>query len=194
MQKLKPALRYATTGLLAIALSITLVVSGCSFSSTVTQIGKYLPVGIQAFETILSLLAGAGRIKAGSVTALDNDANLVSVAFSDIRSGVDAYNAAPASDKATKLQSIVLALVSAEGALTKLESDTHMGSTAEQLMVNGLLGVIVTTLTAFEVNLGGAASPAKLARASAAVPSVKQFKAQFNAILVQGGHADKQLR
>lgn len=190
---MKRKIRFGAASL-ALAMSLMLVISGCSFAGTVAKIGEYLPVGVNAFETVFSILAGAGIIKAGAVTGLDNDANLVSVAFGDIQSGVNAYQSAPAADKATKLQAIVTALGAAQGSLLKLQADTHMGSQSDQLMVNGLLGVIITTLSAFEVNLGGAAAPAKLARASASPLSVKQFRSQFNAILVKGGHAERQLR
>lgn len=183
-----------SSAFLAVVLSLTLAVSGCSFASTISKLDEYLPVGIKAFETILSILASSGVIRAGVATSLDNDAALASAALSDIDTGIAAYKAAPAADKATKLKAVITGLNAAQTALGKLEVDVHMGTPQEQAMINGLIGSLVVALSVFEVNLGGSASPVKLARASAAPASLKAFKAQFNGILVKGGRPDKQLR
>lgn len=187
--------KKVTASFLVMALSACLVVSGCSFTSTMSKLGEYLPTGISALNTVLSLLAAGGVISGSAATTVGNDGSIASAALADIVSGVQAYNGAPAADKATKLQAVVTALNAAQATLSKLEADVHAPNQADQLMVNGLLGVIITSLSAFEVNLAPASvSAMKVSRASAAPASLKQFKQQFNAILVKGGHAERQLR
>lgn len=186
--------KFLASGL-AVALSLCLAITGCSFSSTMSKLGQYLPTGISALNSVLSLLAAGGVINAAAATTVGNDGSIASAALADIVAGVQAYNDAPATDKATKLQAVVTALNAAQNTLSKLESDVHAPNQQDQLMVNGLLGVIITSLSAFEVNLAPAsASAVKVSRASVAPTSLRQFKAQFNAILVKGGHADRQLR
>lgn len=169
------------------------------------DIMKYVPVGLAAFNAILNILTGAGVIPPGAGTAVEAIANLVKVAFADLQAAITQYQNAPAADKATLLGEISVALATVEANLQAFWSNLNIPDVNLANIIEGLLGVILGTLAAFAAQLP--APPAapdtnsklgvarsrranlqKLIRVTAKKRTVKQFKADFNIRLTEGGY------
>src|ERR1017187_2283776 len=64
----------------------------CSFSSVYAEIKAYVPVGLQAFTSILSILASVGIIPPGVGTLIGTLVTLVKAGFADLLTAVTDYN------------------------------------------------------------------------------------------------------
>ena len=186
--------KLVSGGALALAMGETLM--GLSCSSVYADILKYVPVGLSAFASVLSILSGGGVTIAPVVATI---VALVNAGFADLQAVVTAYDAAPAANKATLLGKISTALASVEANLQGFWSNLTIPDTKLESIVQGLLGIITTTLLGFGTQLPAPSpTPALMARGSlrrtiAGTPtkrSVKQFRNDFNAILKQNGMSE----
>jgi len=189
--KRRAFLQWASLSGLALAIPNFL---GCSWSSIYAQIKAYVPVGVNAFIAVLGVL-GANNI---STTALTGGVNAVKGAFAVITAAIDAYNSAPADQKTTLLSKISLAISDATQNLNQFWSNLSIPDAKLATLIEGLLGVITSTLGAFAAQLPAAPTPTvALARAIRSVPkkrSVKQFKADFNKLLADAGQSQFALK
>ncbi len=158
-----------------------------------SQILKYVPVGLQAFMSIISILSGSGVIPIGTGAAIDAIVALVKAAFADVQTDVTNYENAPAAAKATLLGKISTALTILEGNLQQFWNDLSIPDAKLSSLIEGLLGVILSTLAAFSSQLPAPVMTAQLeatqkkratlSKTITATPqkmSVKQFKKMFN--------------
>lgn len=171
----------------------------CSLTSIYNAIVEYVPVGLSAFSTILSLLSGGGIAVGPIVSGI---VTLVNTGFSDLKAAVTAYQQAPAANKATLLGKVSTVLSDIEANLQAFWSNLTVPDAKLESTIQDLLGVIVTTLLGFGTQLpAAAATPAIQARASLkrtvpGVPqrrSVREFKSAFNDVLVKNGYPEHKL-
>src|SRR6516164_10342155 len=87
-------------GVLVLASGVTLSLEGCDVWSEIEQ---WVPTGIAAFEQIVTLVAPV------AAPGIDAIAEAVKAAFSVLAAAVDQYRNAPADQKATLLQKVILA-------------------------------------------------------------------------------------
>jgi hypothetical protein len=157
---------------------------------------KYVPVALQAFGSILSLLAGAGVIPVPAGTVIAGIIAIVKAAFADLQTDVTNYENAPAAQKSTLLGKISTALAVVEGNLQEFWSDLQIPDPQLAETVEGLIGVILSALAGFATQLPTPTpTPAltavlkkratlpKLIAVPAKKYSVKGFKAAYNAKL-----------
>lgn len=158
-----------------------------------SSILKYIPVGLQAFVSIIGILSGAGVIPLGTGAAIDAIIALVKAAFADVQVDITNYENAPAAEKATLLGKISTALAILESNLQQFWNDLSIPDAKLSALIQGLLGVILSTLAAFSSQLPApVATPqleemqkkrAALSKTITVAPqkmSVKQFKKMFN--------------
>jgi hypothetical protein len=171
----------------------------CSLSSVYNAILQYVPVGLSAVASILAILTGGGVVIAPAVSLA---VSLVNAGFADLKAAVNSYESAPAANKATLLGKVSTVLASVEANLQAFWSNLSIPDQKLESTVQGLLGVVVTTLLGFGTQLPApAATPAIAARASLRrtinLPpqkrSVAAFKKDFNAILEQNGLSEHKL-
>lgn len=187
-------------GALAIA-GGTMMNTACWFSQNVfDSIIKYVGVGLQAFTAVVSLLSGSGVINPVEGSAILVIINLVKAGFADLQTAVTNYENAPAADKQTLLGKISTALAVLEGTIQQFWNDVQLPNASLAAVVEGLLGIILSTLSAFASQLPAPAvgtvpkkALAKLIVVPAKKRTPKQFKKDFNAVLVQGGYAQYQV-
>src|SRR5271157_4940360 len=94
--------------------SNVLTQTACVFGDVYSKIVAYVTVGLQAFQSVIDLLAGAGVINPGEGTLIDAAIALVKATFADIQTAVAAYEAAPSSQKQTLAGKISTAISVAE--------------------------------------------------------------------------------
>lgn len=174
-----------------VVLGTTATLTGCtSFQSIL----NYVQVGLQAFEAILSILAGAGVL----VTPIQAVTALVKAGFADLETAVNDYNAAPAAGKTTLSGKISTAITVLQNEIANFWTSLNLPNGNLAQTISGLLGVIVSTLEGFLTQLPApAAARAKLpAQISgpAHARSTNQFKADFNKILAANNYSQYALR
>jgi hypothetical protein len=178
-------------------LGSTAVESACTFGTVFSAILKYVGVGLQAFQAVLDLLISAGVLPVGSGPAINAIVALVKAGFADLQVAVTNYNNNPG-DKTTMLGKISAALAALEANIQTFWNDLKIPDAKLAALVQGLLGLIISTLAGFLTQLP--TPPPTPAMADAArLPnrlvvqaqklSMKQFKANFNALLAQNGYA-----
>jgi hypothetical protein len=151
---------------------------------------KYAPTALSAFAAILALLAGAG-VPIGPEVLITVAA--VKLGMADLQTVIAQYQAAPSYEKTTLVGKIAEALNAVEESLQKFWSDLKIPDPKLTDTVQGLLGILVSTLMGFSTQLPPvAASAARMAlKKSLSVPakkrSLSQFKAEFNALMKQKG-------
>jgi len=182
------------SGFLAVILSVALIGGGCSFQSGVAELGKYLPVAVQAFEGIVSILVANGAVGSAQAGALDADASQVQASFADLQGAINAYNAVPAADKQTALTKVIAVLGVVQSDIAKFETDVHVNNPKTQATIQAACALVATTLAAIAVNLGPAPAKGSMKSARATVPSAKEFKAQYNRIVISGGYSNVVLK
>src|SRR5271167_1609496 len=98
-----------------------LFLGGCSFSSVMSQLAKYLPIGLEALAGVANLISpGAG-------TAVSALIGLINVAWGGLQSAVNDYNAAPAASKQSALEKVLLALDAVQQAIAKTSAGLGIG-------------------------------------------------------------------
>lgn len=185
---------WSATGLLAACFS-SITQTACSFASVVTLILKYVPMGLTAFTAILNLLAGFGI----PTMAIAELASLVKSAFADLQVAIQQYDDAPAADKTTFLGKISTALSVVEAQLQVFWNGLTLPSPQAASLIQGLLGIIISTLQGFMPSLPAPASTdvfmkrASLAKLITVAPqrrSPSQFRSDFNSMVVAAGHSE----
>lgn len=178
----------------------TLGATACWVSqNTFVAILAYVGVGLQAFQSIVDMLAGNGVINIGTGSAIDAVINLVKVGFADLQTAVNNYQNAPADQKATLLGEVSTALATLEQSLQKFWNDLQLPDAQLAALVEGLLGIILSTLQAFATQLPAPQMKMKLGlkKTVATTPkkrTAKQFKADFNALLAAKGQTKYEVR
>ena len=164
---------------------------GFSCQTVVNDISTYVPIGIQAFDTVLSL------IDPPLALALAPIVKEVKVAFADLAAAVSAYNNAPASQKATLSGKITTALNVVIQYLQQFWSDANLPNGSLATTIIGVLQLIISTLAAFLPLFGG--SVAMKVKFSKQIPIIaiknpkdqKAFKASVNTVLAKGGYSQR---
>ena len=165
---------------------------GCaSFASILAWIN----VGLTSFQSVVDLLTGAGAINVIEGSAIDLVIKAVKAGLADVGAAVTAYNDAPAASKTTLLGKISTALQSAMTELAQFWNDVTIPDPKLAATVAGLLGIIVSTLAAFQTEVPPSTMAIKRVSGNktlAATPqkrSVSQYRKDFNAILAGNGYA-----
>jgi hypothetical protein len=196
--------QFATRGaslLGALGILPLLTSTGCWLSSVYADIIKYVPIGLSAFSSIVSILSGAGVIGVPIGAAIAGIVALVNKGFADLQTAVNSYQSAPAASKSILLGAISTALSTVEAYIQQFWSNLTIPDAQLASLVEGLLGVITSTLLGFASQLPAPAPSAALTmRASLrktinVAPkkrSLRQFRDDFNALLkgtAYGSHA-----
>lgn len=174
----------------ALAGGLSMTTMGLSCGSIFTDIEAYVPVGLEAFSEVISLISPAeGAALAGIIT-------IVKASFADLASIVSSYNNAPAADKATWLGKITTAINAVISNLQQFWSDVKLPAGSLVATIEGVLQIILSTLAAFLPLIGGAmiASPKKLEKTVQITPvkrTQKQFKAAINVAFSSHGYANR---
>lgn len=168
---------------------------GCWFSGDLEkQIAAYANIGLQAFQSVVDLLVGGGVIQPGQGQTIDAVIALVKAGFADIQTAVAAYENAPADQKQTALQKVSLAVQIAQENIQQFWNDLHIPDEKLSALIQGLLGIILSTLAGFAAQLpppppqAKKKSFAKTVAFSAKKRSEKEFKADFNKQLEAAGY------
>lgn len=128
----------------------TLAISACN---VFTDILKYIPVGLQGFMSVIDLLSGNGVINPVEGTAIDVLINIVKAGFADLAAATESYNNAPAADKATLKGKLALVLADVQASIQQFWGDVHIPDPKLAQTVQGLLGLILSTLAGFGISL-----------------------------------------
>jgi len=174
------------------------VLSGCTWPKNLYQnILSYTTLGLDAFQSIISLLTASGIIIPVEGAAISTVVALVKAGFADLQVAVTNYEAAPAANKTTLLGKISTALAVLQAQLGTFWANLSLPTgTKVSLLVQGLLGIIVSTLAGFATQLPPPAASATarsvnvLARlgVTAQKRTPAEFKKDFNSLLIQGGY------
>jgi hypothetical protein len=179
-------------GVLAGGLGITTM--GLSCNTVLTDIEDYVPIGLNAFNQILTAIDPP---LAQSLAPIIAD---VKSAFADLAADVQSYQNAPAADKATWKLKITEALNIVISNLQQFWNDAHIPNAGLAATIENVLQVILSTLAAFLPMVGGVlATPnlkqprrtVKIVPRSKAQLSPKQVKADINAAFAKGGLPNK---
>lgn len=185
---------YSGAGTLAIA-GGSIMNTGCWLTGNVfNSIMGYISVGLQAFSAVTQLLTGSGVITATEGTAIATVINLVKVGFADLQTAVANYENAPAAQKATLMGKVSTALADLEGVIQQFWNDLQIPDVKLANLIQGLLGIILSTLSGFATQLPAPAGvKARVLAKTIVVPpqkrSQKQFKKDFNQILKENGYS-----
>lgn len=168
----------------------TLGLTAFSCQNIWNKIEKYLPVGLQAFQAIVQILIGQGVIStpmASDIAVVTADVNS---AFGDAGVAVNAYQSAPAASKQSLVSEATLALTNIENAINAFWSQIKIQDPKLEAKIEGLLGLIVTSISAMLAQLPPVPATARKATSrqikaagSLKVTSVKEFRSQFNGLL-----------
>lgn len=183
--------KFSSLSVLAVAISSTVVNTGCWLTGSVyKQILAYINVGLQAFQAVVNLLDPT------IAPAVNTAIALVKAAFVDLQTAVDAYEAAPASDKSTLLGKVSTMLSVLEASIQQFWNDLKIPDGTLANTIQGLLGIILSVLAGFATQLPAPAPTPQAARVKA-LPNIisvtpqklstSQFKKEFNAKLTSSG-------
>ena len=183
----------ATKSALLVALfSSGLDFAGCSWASVYSAIQKYVPLGLQAFAAVVSLLTGQGVIAGAAAAAINVAVTLVNNGFTAISTAIQQYETATAGQKPSLLSAISTALTVAANDIQDFWSTLNIPDANLAATIKGRLGIITTTLAGFltqlptPVSVSLKQSPNGLSTV-AHKRSAGQFKSDFNAVLTQNG-------
>jgi len=192
--------RRKFAGLSAISLlsmPVMLNTVACTFGSVFSEMLKYIGVGLQGFQAVVDLLAGAGVIPVGSGTGIDLLISLVKAAFADLNAAITAYQAAPSASKASYLGKLSTVLSVLQANIQQFWNDLKIPDAKMASTVQGLLGIILSTLAGFSESLPTPA-PTPSALKAASLPNrlsvapqkrtPSQFKKAFNQELATSGY------
>jgi len=180
-------------GVLVLASGVTLSLEGCDVWSEIEQ---WVPTGIAAFEQIVILVAPV------AAPGIDAIAEAVKAAFSVLAAAVDQYRNAPADQKATLLQKVILAFNLVSTNLQQFLNAINVpGSSPIVKIVLGLVNIILSTIMGFvnRIQPTPATAAVRLTLSGQSVnvtPVVRsraKFKSDWNAACVQAGHPEMQV-
>jgi len=178
--------------------SLISVTTACPawLSNVYADILKYAPVALSAVASVLSILTGNGIVITPAISAI---IALIKVAISDLQTAVTQYQNAPTGQKSGLLGAISEAVTVAESNIQKFWADLTIPDAKLSSLIEGLLGIVVSTLQGFQTQLPAPVTPvatqAKMMRAGLSktiavtpkVRSVAHFRKEFNALLTQSG-------
>lgn len=191
---------FALKSAALLPLAALAVTGGCTVGGVLAALQRYVPVGLAAFEGIVTLINPA----AGSVLATVTLA--VKTLWQNLQTVLAEYNAAPAANKTTVLGRVDTALNSLVGSLENLLREFGVGSHADQATGLSALMLLIATLSGIQATLpvpGAAAARARRAamptyhtlngQQVAIVADPKHFKDQYNTIMRAGRRPELQL-
>lgn len=186
--------RLASFALLLVAGGSSLFTTGCAAFATILA---WVTVGLTSFQSIVDLLAGAGIINVLLGSAIDLIIKAVKAALADIGTAVSNYNTAPTTAKANLLGKIGTALMVAQNMIGQFWNDVTIPDAKLASTIAGLLGIMVSTLAAFQTQVPTPPTPpvvavARFPKQLSAAPkarSIKQYKSEFNALLIANGYS-----
>jgi hypothetical protein len=186
--------QFATSAALGFAGILLAGTEGCNSEDVWHEIEGWVPVGIQAFESVVALVAPL------AAPGIDAIATMVEAGFSAVAAAIDAYLNAPAADKATFAQKLILAFQSLTGQIQNFLTALGQSSNPIVKVAVMLIGIIVSTIEGF-LNQIMPAPPAnatfKVGERTIEIPPVrrsrKTFISQFNEQCVASGHPELEL-
>lgn len=183
-------------GLASLAVSTLTFDSGCWFSNVYKNLVTYIAVALQAFQSVIDLLTGAGVISAGAGTIIDNAIALVKAGFADVQTLVKNYEDAPADQKQTLIGRISTAISVLEAQIQTFWNDLKIPDPKLAALISGLLGIILSTLGGFMTKLP-APTLTKQSAAASTLPNriaftpqlrtAKEFRRDWNNFLAEHG-------
>jgi hypothetical protein len=174
------------------ALTIPLV--ECNSTDVWHEIEQWVPVGIQAFQSILALVAPL------AAPGIDAIAQLVEAGFASLSAAIDAYLNAPAADKATLSQKIILIFNDITNNIQSFLTAIGQSSNPIVKIAVALIQIIVSTIEGFLKQIMPAPPVPvsfKVGRDTVTVVPVvrsrKDFIAAFNEECIASGHPEAKL-
>ena len=188
--------KLSTSGIgLFVAFGSLLSMTGCTLMD---KISSYVGIGLSAFNSVIVILSTAGVIPPGLGVPIQLLITAVKAAFADVSAAIAAYENAPAGDKSTLLGKVTTALAAVELKLQQFWNDLSIPDVKLASLIESLLGLITSTISAFITQLPPAPKPAppipqpaQLSRRLSAPPqkrTVSQFRKEFDAIVTAGGY------
>jgi len=180
------------SGILAIALSAVLVVSGCAPVNWINTAISDIPVVLQIVTSILSIVAvaeGKGQADPAMIAEVKNIAAQATNDLTTAQKLINDYEVAAAADKPGVLGKIDAALNAAQKDLQGVLTSFHVKDTATQTAISVGMGLAVTTVEAIISLLPPAPSTAMpTARTARRAPPHKpdkpeDLKIKYNAIV-----------
>ena len=183
-------------GLAALSLAPLLTTTACSFSSVYAEMLKYVPLGLSAVASVVAILTGNGIAISPTVNSA---LTLIKAAFADLQTAIQQYQDASQGQKSSLIGQIAEGLTVAEANIQQFWNDLSIPDPKLSALIEGLLGVVTTTLMGFASQLPQAqtvpAAQARTMRAALAkhLPdspvkrTPRKFRSDFNATLSMGG-------
>ena len=177
-------------GTLALAAGSALFSAGCSVFN---KIAAWIGVGIAAVTSVVNLLAGAGILNTVEGGLITTALGLIKAGFADVQAAIAEYENAPADSKLTFAGRISTALQALSDQFQKFWSDLNIPHASLAALVQGLIGIILSTIAGFMTQLPPPATPPlTVSKRLSVVPQKrdeKQFRSDFNALLAQSGQS-----
>jgi hypothetical protein len=176
--------------------STLLTLEGCNATDVWHQIETWVPVGIDAFDSILAIV---DPLMAPGAAAI---ALLVKAGFASLASAIDGYLNAPASEKTTWAAKVKLILSQLGTDLQSFLSAVNLSGNPIVKVVVALVQVIVDTIAGFLGKVVPAAASSfpqtfRVGRETIHVEPMlrdrKKFVAAFNNACVANGHSELQI-
>jgi hypothetical protein len=167
---------------------------GCNATDVWNEIQAWVPVGIQAFESIVALVDPL------AVPGLQAIVTMVEAGFSAVAAAIDAYLNAPAADKATLAQKLVLVFQSLNSQIQNFINALGQSTNPIVKIAVMLISVIVSTIEGFLGKImptPPAPATFQVGAHSVTIPPVlrnrKQFISDFNEQCAANGHPELEL-
>lgn len=185
--------RKIYTPFLAIALSVAMVATACNTSWMSTALAD-LPVLVQIAENIASIVAAAQGQAGNPQTSaeIQDVASTTKTGLLAIQALVNSYNAAPAAQKTTILGQIDAGLTAVQANLQQILSAVKVLNPQLQATITGIITLAEGTLLAIQSLVPSPKVGA--APLSQRPPSPAALKASYNAIVLQGGLSQYQIK
>lgn len=185
--------RKIYTPFLAIALSVAMIVTACNTSWISTALAD-LPVLVQIAENIAAIVAAAqGQAGNTQTTAeIQAVAGTAKTGLLAIQALVNSYNSAPAAQRATILGQIDTGIASVGANLQQILTACRVLNPQLQATITGIVTLAQGTLLAIQTlvpspKVGAAPLPQR-------PPTPAALRASYNAIVLQGGLAQYEIR
>lgn len=181
-----------TAGYGALGVGIGMTTMGLSCDTVFQDIQNYVPIGIAAFNEILTLISPTEATSLAPIVAT------VKASFADLSVAINQYIQAPSTDKASLEGKIVTAINAVINNLNQFWADANLPNSQAAQTIVGVLQIVLSTLAAFLPKVGGAVSLKKtfakqipiLPRDMKALKS-KQVKADINVMFSSHGYQNR---
>jgi len=177
------------SGAAAVALGTSM--EGCTLGSVWAEIQAWVPAGVAAFESIVTLVVPL------AAPGINTIATTVEAGFAALAAAVNQYLNAPAASKATLEQKVLLIFSQLQGDLQAFLSAVNVDGTNPIVkIVLGLISIIVSTITGFLGQIGTPPPAATMRMAGVSLnitPSARnraKFVKDFNTACVAAGHSE----